>query len=1699
MKYCSTLTSRRSASLLVALFTGMALWAAPLPTGDDCQLRTQTQGGWGAPPNGNNPGAYLHANFAGAFPGGVTIGCENTLVFTSAQAITNFLPSGGPPSVLPSGTWVNPTGYGNVLAGQLLAATISVGMDAYDPGFGASSTLLGNAIVASGPFAGWTVNAVLAAANDFIGGCGGSYTAPQFNSVLTAINENFTGGNTNNGFLICSESEECEAYAGTLAGFKPTDCLQEGGTAIGGIPIGDAVVPPGYQIAWVLTQGPGLVIIEVRDIPIFDVYAEAFYTIHTLVYNPATLDLTSIVLGVTTGFDIAALLIENGGDICASLDVTGTSVLVENPDAGSLTGFKDEDCLEEGGTVIGATPNGDMHVPPGYQVLYVLTQGPGLVIVDVSPAPFFTVNDLGLYTIHTLVYDPATLNLGGVVIGVTTGFEVNSLLIQGGGVICAALDVAGAPIDIIDCPDEECEADAGTLDSDMGEYGCLEEGGSVVISATPNGDAFVPAGYETLYVLTQGPGLVIVDVSADPSFSVSAAGSYTIHTLVYDPNTLDLSIVELGVTTGFDVNSLLIQGGGEICASLDVAGAAFEVADCPPQCLALAGTLTADEGEIGCLEEGGSVVISATPNGDAFVPAGYETLYVLTQGPGLVIVDVSADPSFSVSAAGSYTIHTLVYDPNTLDLSIVELGVTTGFDVNSLLIQGGGEICASLDVAGAAFEVADCPPQCLALAGTLTADEGEIGCLEEGGSVVISATPNGDAFVPAGYETLYVLTQGPGLVIVDVSADPSFSVSAAGSYTIHTLVYDPNTLDLSIVELGVTTGFDVNSLLIQGGGEICASLDVAGATFEVEDCPPQCLAYAGTLTVTASNVCLQNGLASVTAVPNGDAFVPPGFTTLYVLTLGQDQVILNAGLVPSFVVNAPGQYTVHTIVFELASYDPGTIQLGVTTAGNINALLIQGGGTICASLDMIGATVTVTDCGPGCVASAGNIIADAAQVCLDGGQASLSATPVGNANVPAGYTTLYVLTQGAGLTIIDVEPTPSFAVADVGSYTIHTLVYDPNTLDLSGVVFGVTTGFEVNSLLIQGGGSICASLDVAGAAIEVLSCDEECAANAGTLTIADDEVFLSGGSASFFAFPNGDMLVPPGYQVLYVLTEGPGLVIVATSLTPVFTVNAAGSYTIHTLVYDPTTLDLSIVEPGVTTGFEVNALLIQGGGEICASLDVTGASVSVVNCADGCTAFAGTLTAVESEVCLAEGGAVLAATPNGDAIKPACFERIFVLTAGEELVIINASVTASFVVDSPGLYTIHTLVFDPNTIDLSIIQFGVTTGFEVNALLIQGGGTICASLDVAGAPILVQDCTPSVPGATCDDAIAINCGGTAEGSTIGVANDTATSGAFTCVTSVGTGGQIWYVFTPAEDALVNVNTCTDTDFDSKLHVYTGACGTLVCVAGNDDACGLQSTVNFTATAGVTYLIRVGGFGGAEGNFTLSLECTPIVPPNAGEVCADPIPLGCGASVQGSTAGILNDNVTSGAATCVTTVGSAGQIWYAFTPDVDALVNMNTCTGTNFDSKLHVYTGECGALVCVTGNDDGCSLQSSVNFQATAGTTYLVRVGGFGASAGSFNLVVECGPTQLTDPGDVLSLNAWPSPTAQFLNVEARSNGQNRMELSVWNMQGAQVMGDQVVSGRDLTVMDVSPLKAGVYILRLQAGDQVLTQRFLKMD
>ncbi len=122
----------------------------------------------------------------------------------------------------------------------------------------------------------------------------------------------------------------------------------------------------------------------------------------------------------------------------------------------------------------------------------------------------------------------------------------------------------------------------------------------------------------------------------------------------------------------------------------------------------------------------------------------------------------------------------------------------------------------------------------------------------------------------------------------------------------------------------------------------------------------------------------------------------------------------------------------------------------------------------------------------------------------------------------------------------------------------------------------------------------------------------------------------------------------------------------------------------------------------------------------------------------------------------------------------------------------------------------------------------------------------------------------------CADAIAITPGSVA-GNTSGSNSD----GEENCA-AASDSPSVWYSYTPTEDSLVNVSTCPGATYDTALAVYSGCPGTFAnLITCNDDACGLQSGVAFQGDAGETYLIRVSGFSGESGNFTLLLSATDI--------------------------------------------------------------------------------------------------------------------------------------------------------------------------------------------------------------------------------
>ena len=79
-----------------------------------------------------------------------------------------------------------------------------------------------------------------------------------------------------------------------------------------------------------------------------------------------------------------------------------------------------------------------------------------------------------------------------------------------------------------------------------------------------------------------------------------------------------------------------------------------------------------------------------------------------------------------------------------------------------------------------------------------------------------------------------------------------------------------------------------------------------------------------------------------------------------------------------------------------------------------------------------------------------------------------------------------------------------------------------------------------------------------------------------------------------------------------------------------------------------------------------------------------------------------------------------------------------------------------------------------------------------------------------------------------------------------------------------------------------------------------------------------------------------------------------------------------------------------------------DVWFEFTAPTSGTVTLSTCyPETVPDTDLVVYQGQCGALEIIACNGDGAVCTGEVNFLAeipelsvTAGTSYLIRLGGF---------------------------------------------------------------------------------------------------------
>jgi subtilisin family serine protease/outer membrane protein assembly factor BamB len=210
---------------------------------------------------------------------------------------------------------------------------------------------------------------------------------------------------------------------------------------------------------------------------------------------------------------------------------------------------------------------------------------------------------------------------------------------------------------------------------------------------------------------------------------------------------------------------------------------------------------------------------------------------------------------------------------------------------------------------------------------------------------------------------------------------------------------------------------------------------------------------------------------------------------------------------------------------------------------------------------------------------------------------------------------------------------------------------------------------------------------------------------------------------------------------------------------------------------------------------------------------------------------------------------------------------------------------------------------------------------------------------------------------------------------------------------------LWWEWTPTISSVVRVSTA-GSSFDTVVGIFTGSgLGALTPVAANDDeGPGLTtSRFEFSAVAGTTYFIAVGGKAGAAGTSSgLVLLDLGAIPPNDNFAGALPL-TGRSALVSSANAQATREageprirNLTGGK-----------SLWYRWTAPATHRFQFGL-KSDGFDPLLAVYTGSSLAGLNLVGASDNADLEAGglgastaaiVTVDAVAGTTYFIQIDG----------------------------------------------------------------------------------------------------------
>ncbi|MDB9828876.1 T9SS type A sorting domain-containing protein, partial [Flavobacteriaceae bacterium] len=301
----------------------------------------------------------------------------------------------------------------------------------------------------------------------------------------------------------------------------------------------------------------------------------------------------------------------------------------------------------------------------------------------------------------------------------------------------------------------------------------------------------------------------------------------------------------------------------------------------------------------------------------------------------------------------------------------------------------------------------------------------------------------------------------------------------------------------------------------------------------------------------------------------------------------------------------------------------------------------------------------------------------------------------------------------------------------------------------------------------------------------------------------------------------------------------------------------------------------------------------------------------------------------------------------------------------------------------------------------------------------------------------------------CENALAIDCGANYIGDTSSFFNTGAPEE--DCGTALNTAPGAWHTVTiPADgDYTVTVDTF-NSEFDTKLGVFSGTCDALVCIDGNDDTDGLQSQVTFVGTASETYIIYVTGFAANAGVYNLNVACELVT------IDCNPV------------TGITISDITE---------TSAVVSWEAQATALDGYAVGVFLPGSDPSVDDPVY----GALIPPTGilTDTATGLSSNTMYEAFVVSLCDID-GDIDIVAFSEAIPFTTLALGLAD-STIEGFTFYPNPSSDVINLTATENIE---KVAIYNLLGQKVL-DQNINATS-SQLNVASLVTGTYLMEVSA-------------